>query len=266
MKAKTSLSSRFLSLLLVLLLALTMLPTAALAADTSPNEHIHTDACDHEGITISTETMSVDESGDEAEPVAEAAASNSSEDEAEPVAEDADPYSGVIAGSSVAWTFDPSTGHLFITGSGDCLTFQSAGDQPWSAFRTQITEVWFSDMDTLSISNLAYWFDGCTALTTAEIPYTTPVIGTRAFTNCPKLRTVLIYHEGECLSITAGAFAVSTLTPLEIWYVPSSDSTAAVVTAYAWGGDNRAAWFEDVYGISLLATGYCRANSITTAL
>ena len=233
-------SRSILSLLLALVMLFSAVSTTALAADASPDEHIHTNACDHEETTIDTEAVSEDESSDESEPAAEAA----------------DPYSGTIADSAVAWAFDPSTGHLFITGSGDCLTFQSAGDQPWAAVRTQITEVWFNDMDTLSISNLAHWFDGCTALTTAEIPYTTPVIGTRAFANCPNLRTVLIYHENESLTISPGAFYVSGLTPLEVWYIPSSDSTASVVTAYDWSGDNRAAWFEDVYGISLLASSY----------
>ena len=37
------------------------------------------------------------------------------------------------------------------------------------------------DMDSLEIPNLAYWFDGCVNLTMAEIPYSTPVIGVRAF-------------------------------------------------------------------------------------
>lgn len=240
MKAKTSISSRFLSLLLVLLLALTTLPTAALAADVSSDEHVHTDACDHAEITISIEAVSPDISSEETSPTEEAA----------------DPNSGVIAGSSVAWTFDPSTGRLIITGSGDCPTFQSADDQPWAAVRTQITEVWFYDMDTLSISNLAYWFDGCTSLIMAELPYTTPVIGTRAFANCPSLQTILVYHDGD-LSIASDAFAAGSLSALEIRYMPASEATLSILSSYNWAADNRVVFYEDVYGISMLATGTC---------
>lgn len=240
MKAKTSIPSRFLSLLLVLLLALTTLPTAALAADVSSDEHVHTDACDHAEITISTEAVSLDISSEETSPTEEAA----------------DPNSGVIAGSSVAWTFDPSIGRLIITGSGDCSTFQSADDQPWAAVRTQITEVWFYDMDTLSISNLAYWFDGCTSLIMAELPYTTPVIGTRAFANCPSLQTILVYHDGD-LSIASDAFAAGSLSALEIRYMPASEATLSILSSYNWAADNRVVFYEDVYGISMLATGTC---------
>ena len=111
-------------------------------------------------------------------------------------------------------------------------------------------------MDALSISNLAYWFDGCSALTMAEIPYTTPVVGMRAFADCPSLKTVLIYHDGG-LSISAGAFSVDDLTILEVRYIPSSSATASVLSSYDWGGDNRAVYFEDVYGLSLLASGHC---------
>ena len=240
MKAKTSISSRFLSLLLVLLLALTTLPTAALAADVSSDEHVHIDACDHAEITISIEAVSPDISSEETSPTEEAT----------------DPNSGVIAGSSVAWTFDPSTGRLIITGSGDCPTFQSADDQPWAAVCTQITEVWFYDMDTLSISNLAYWFDGCTSLVMAELPYTTPVIGTRAFANCPSLQTILVYHDGD-LSIASDAFAAGSLSALEIRYMPASEATLSILSSYNWAADNRVVFYEDVYGISMLATGTC---------
>ncbi len=51
------------------------------------------------------------------------------------------PTSGTIGESSVAWELDTSTGHLTISGSGDCATFSSADDQPWASIREQITQV-----------------------------------------------------------------------------------------------------------------------------
>lgn len=249
MKAKKNISSCFLSLLLVLLLALTMLPTAALAADASLDEHIHTDACDHEEITISTETMSVDESGDEAEPVAE----------------DADPYSGVIAGSSVAWTFDPSTGRLFIAGRGDCPTFQSAVDQPWAHLRTQITEVWFNDMDALQIYDLAYWFEGCTALTSAEIPYTTPLIGTNAFANCPSLTDVRFsYYDEDAFTFSDDAFAVTQQTETTVILIADQQRAAHEIISYDWSANNRTIKVRDAYSTEFLADcalGACTCTS-----
>ena len=247
MKAKTSVSSRFLSLLLVLLLALTMLPTAALAADASLDEHIHTDACDHEETAV-TETLSVDESGVEAEPVTEAAA----------------PYSGVIAGSSVAWTFDPSTGRLFITGSGDCPTFQSAGDQPWAHLRTQITEVWFYDMDALQIYDLAYWFEGCTALTSAEIPYTTTIIGTNAFANCPNLAVVRFsYYDEDAFSVSNDAFAVTQPTETTVILIAEQQRAAHEIISYDWSANNRTIKVRDAYSTEFLAD--CALSGCTCA-
>ena len=87
--------------------------------------------------------------------------------------------SGTIPDSKIKWEID-SHGWLTISGSGEAPVFQSADDQPWADYREQITEVWYDDMSTLTISDLAYWFEGCTALTTAELPLA-PVIGTHAF-------------------------------------------------------------------------------------
>ena len=274
MKIKNLFSRRVTSLLLVALMAFTMLPNAALAADI-PEDHVHTEECVHEEITLETEPVTVDTSETEAEPVTEItvetedvtipeadAAAEEAEDMPEETTETSDPYSGIIGESSVAWNLDPSTGRLIITGSGDCEDFTSADDQPWAAVREEITEVWFYDMDALTISDLAYWFDGCTALTMAEIPYTTPVVGTRAFANCSNLKTVLIYHDGG-LSISAGSFFIDDLTALEVRFIPASSATASILSEYDWYADNRVVYFEDVYGLSLLATGHCHYCGMT---
>ena len=43
-----------------------------------------------------------------------------------------------------------------ISGSGEAPVFQSADDQPWAEYRDQITEIWYDDMEALTIPDLAY--------------------------------------------------------------------------------------------------------------
>ena len=114
--------------------------------------------------------------------------------------------SGTIPGSKIKWELNEHN-WLMISGSGDCDPFTSKDDQPWAAVRDQITQVWFDDMENLRISDLAYWFEDCVNLTTAEIPSTTPTIGKHAFYNCPKLSTLTIYYGEDILeSIGEEAF------------------------------------------------------------
>ena len=82
--------------------------------------------------------------------------------------------SGTIPGSKIKWELNEHN-WLMISGSGDCEPFTSKDDQPWAAVRDQITQVWFDDMDALHITDLAYWCDDCTNLTSAEIPGSTAV-------------------------------------------------------------------------------------------
>ena len=114
--------------------------------------------------------------------------------------------SGTIPGSKIKWELNEHN-WLMISGFGDCEPFTSKEDQPWAAVRDQITQVWFDDMENLQISDLAYWFEDCVNLTTAEIPGTTPIIGRHAFYNCPKLSTLTIYYGEDILeSIGEEAF------------------------------------------------------------
>ena len=94
--------------------------------------------------------------------------------------------SGTIQNSGIRWSLDEK-GWLTISGSGEAPVFTSADDQPWAAVRDQITEV---------------WFEGCTNLTTAELPLA-PVIGKHAFYNCPKLSTLTMYY-GETVLNSIG--------------------------------------------------------------
>ena len=241
MKIKKLFSHRVTSLLLVFLLVFSMLPTGALAAEVAEETHIHTEECTHEELSSSETKIT---------PVEE-----TTEIPVEPQIEDeAAPTSGSIGDSAVMWAFDTESGRLSISGSGDCSVFSSADDQPWAAFRTQITEVWFMDMESVSISNLAYWFEGCTALTMAEIPYTTPIIGTRAFTDCPSLAVLMFYYyDTDNFTIAPGAFYSPSTTETSLHVVTEQQNAVLKIAMYDWETDNRTVHMSDAYGLVTLA-------------
>ena len=159
--------------------------------------------------------------------------------------------SGTIPGSSIKWSLD-SKGWLTISGSGEAPVFQSADDQPWAAVRDQITEVWFEDVKTLSIPDLAYWFEGCVNLTTAELPLA-PVIGKHAFYNCPKLSTLTMYYGETVLkSIGEDAFWRETDSgdTLYIAYIIGYPEATVPFYTYDWAASNRSnRYFYDLYGV-----------------
>ena len=159
--------------------------------------------------------------------------------------------SGTIPGSSIKWSLD-SKGWLTISGSGEAPVFQSADDQPWATVREEITEVWFEDMETLSISDLAYWFEGCTNLTTAELPLA-PVIGKHAFYGCSKLSTLTMYYGETVLkSIGEDAFWRETDSgdTLYIAYLIGYPEATVPFYTYDWAASNRSdRYFYDLYGV-----------------
>ena len=159
--------------------------------------------------------------------------------------------SGTIPGSSIKWSLD-SKGWLTISGSGEAPVFTSADDQPWAAVRDQITEVWFEDVETLSIPDLAYWFEGCVNLTTAELPLT-PVIGRHAFYNCPKLSTLTMYYGETVLnSIGEDAFwrEADSGDTLYIAYIIGYPEATVPFYTYDWAASNRSnRYFYDLYGV-----------------
>ena len=111
-------------------------------------------------------------------------------------------------------------------------------------------------MDALSIPSLAYWFTGCTALTMAEIPL--HHAGHRGGGLCGlPLTAADSALLQRAFTIVPGAFSTGSLTPLLVLFIPEYDSVLGTLAAYDWTEDRRAAYFEDVYGITLLATGYC---------
>ena len=169
--------------------------------------------------------------------------------------------SGTIQNSGIRWELD-NKGWLTISGSGEAPVFTSADDQPWAAVRDQITEVWFEDVETLTIPDLAYWFEGCVNLTTAELPLT-PVIGRHAFYNCPKLSTLTMYY-GEAVlnSIGEDAFwrEADSGDTLYIAYIIGYPEATVPFYTYDWAASNRSSrYFYDLYGV------YQNADAATTA-
>ena len=159
--------------------------------------------------------------------------------------------SGTIPGSSIKWSLD-SKGWLTISGSGEAPVFTSADDQPWISVREQITEVWFEDVETLTIPDLAYWFEGCVNLTTAELPLA-PTIGKHAFYNCPKLSTLTMYYGETVLdSIGEDAFwrEADSGDTLYIGYIIGYPDSSVPFHDYDWTASNRSnRYFHDLYGV-----------------
>ena len=179
----------------------------------------------------------------------------------EPVVSNEAATSGTIQNSGIRWSLDEK-GWLTISGSGEAPVFTSADDQPWAAVRDQITEVWFEDVETLTIPDLAYWFEGCVSLTTAELPLT-PVIGRHAFYNCPKLSTLTMYYGETVLnSIGEDAFWRETDSgdTLYIAYIIGYPEATVPFYTYDWAASNRSSrFFYDLYGV------YQNADAATTA-
>ena len=159
--------------------------------------------------------------------------------------------SGTIQNSGIRWLLDEK-GWLTISGSGEAPVFQSADNQPWAAVRDQITEVWFEDVDTLTIPDLAYWFEGCVNLTTAELPLA-PTIGKHAFYGCSKLSTLTMYYGETVLkSIGEDAFWRETDSgdTLYIAYLIGYPEATVPFYTYDWAASNRSdRYFYDLYGV-----------------
>ena len=165
--------------------------------------------------------------------------------------------SGTIQNSGIRWSLDEK-GWLTISGSGEAPVFQSADDQPWAAVRDQITEVWFEDVETLTIPDLAYWFEGCVNLTTAELPLA-PVIGKHAFYGCSKLSTITMYYGETVLkSIGEDAFwrEADSGDTLYIAYIIGYPEATVPFYTYDWAASNRSnRYFYDLYGVYSNADG-----------
>ena len=177
--------------------------------------------------------------------------------------------SGTIQDSKITWKLDDK-GWLTISGSGDCSAFASKDTQPWAEYRSQIIQVWFDGMESLAIPDLAYWFEDCTNLTTAEIPSTTPVIGRHAFYNCPLLTKLSIYYGEHTLdSIGEDAFWRETDNgdTLYVAYIIGYPDSSVPFHDYDWTASNRSnRYFYDLYGVYQNAdAGSAATNGIKKA-
>ena len=144
----------------------------------------------------------------------------------EPVVSSEAATSGTIQNSGIRWSLDEK-GWLTISGSGEAPVFTSADDQPWAAVRDQITEVWFEDVETLTIPDLAYWFEGCVTLTMYYGETALESIGEDAF-----------WRESD-----AG-------DTLYIGYIIGYPKSSVPFYDYDWAGSNRNnKYFYDLYGI-----------------
>lgn len=233
------------ALLLVLILLVSMFSTTALAAE---DEYITDFEAESEIIIEEEPTEELPEAEESSEEVPEIEESSEVSDA---------PTSGTIPGSNIQWELTDDE-MLLISGSGGCAAFSSAADQPWAAVREQITSVFFEDPSLLSIYDLAYWFDGCVSLTTAEIPYTTPVIGTHAFYGCASLTTVMTYYGDSVLTeIGADAFYLpyDSGSTLYIGYLIGYPESTVPLHTYDWTGSNRSSlYFMDVYSTNALTS------------
>ena len=233
------------ALLLVLILLVSMFSPTALAAE---DEYITDFEAESEIIIEEEPTEELPEAEESSEEVPEIEESSEVSDA---------PTSGTIPGSNIQWELTDD-GMLLISGSGGCAAFSSAADQPWAAVLEQIASVFFEDPSLLSIYDLAYWFDGCVLLTTAEIPYTTPVIGTRAFYGCVSLTTIMTYYGDSVLAeIGADAFYLpyDSGSTLYIGYLIGYPESTVPLHTYDWTGSNRSSlYFMDVYSTNALTS------------
>ena len=243
---------KLLALLLALCMALSLSVSAFAVEDTEGSEEMEAmgDCC-----AAGTCTMPCCEDQEETVEAPPACTCGTS-DMAAATASTAEPdAAGTIGQSDLTWTL--RDGILTIGGAGSVEPFSSKDDQPWAEVREDIQEVWFEDMGAVSIPDLAYWFTDCVNLITAEVPYTTPVIGTDAFAGCDSLDTVLLYYgEDDPLTIAPGAFKVDEFDADAILTLASACVHESLL-AYPWTEDNRQAAIVDVYGISLASSVTC---------
>jgi len=95
-----------------------------------------------------------------------------------------------LCGSKVAYIFDENRGMLTITGdNGGMYDFSNSKPAPWSSYRTSIRlTVICAGVNSIGSNS----FDGCTKLTSIEIPNSVTSIGTSAFSGCTSLTSLKI--------------------------------------------------------------------------
>ena len=221
---------QFLSLLLALLMAVTLLPVQALAeelAAPNPVADAHQAAEVQEPVETETE--------------ADASVPQESAQDAAPLSTGA-VYTGTL-GENVSWSLDTGTGVLAVTGSGAMEDYSSEESPLWN-YRSYIKSVTIADTVTTvgscvfqGCSNLitvdlgsgitklgGSAFDGCMALTSIVIPDSVTTIGGYAFRYCSSLTSVTT---GSSIT-TIGGYAFFNCAALTEIVIPDS------VTSIGW--------------------------------
>ena len=97
------------------------------------------------------------------------------------------------------WRLDTETETLFISGKGAIFDYETAADQPWNKFISQIKQIEIED----GITDIgAHSFEGCSELLKISLPNTITSVGSYAFYNCIDLNSVTLLNQvtsiGNC--------------------------------------------------------------------
>nr|MCR4672705.1 leucine-rich repeat protein [Lachnospiraceae bacterium] len=205
---------KFICVSLSIMMILSHVPAAAFAAEADNISETSAESAAVEaavGVENAETVEAVPEEAETSLPAeiaaeeAEPAALENVTDVAEPAAATeatADTKSTVASGTcgdSLTWTLD-STGVLTIQGSGAMTDYTSSSSMPWYSNRSSIK--------TLVIGSGAtkigdYAFNGCSNITSVDIPDTVTAIGIYAFENCSKLTSVSIPEGVKTVNICA---------------------------------------------------------------
>ena len=140
-----------------------------------------------------------------------------------------------------------SDGTLYISGNGRIVPFSSAEDQPWAAMREEITSVQFDPSAHMIVSDVAYWFSGCTNLKSCVLP-SFANIGADAFKDCANLNRLQLYYNDENFYISDSAFSGMDTNALEI--VTCDEVTMGIL-------DAKGIAFVAAYPVSTASSGPC---------
>ena len=146
----------------------------------------------------------------------------------------------------LTWALDDS-GTLTISGNGRIAAFTTAEDQPWHEMRESITSVKFDPGAHMVVSDVAYWFAGCTNLKSCVLP-SFANIGADAFKDCANLNRLQLYYNDENFYISDNAFSGVDMTSLEI--VTCDEVTMGIL-------DARGMSFVAAYPVSTTSSGPC---------
>ena len=140
-----------------------------------------------------------------------------------------------------------SDGTLYISGNGRIAPFTSAEDQPWAAMREEITSVQFAPSAHMVVSDVAYWFAGCSNLKSCVLP-SFANLGADAFKDCSKLTRLQMYYNDESFYISDSAFSGVDTTALEI--VTCDEVTMGIL-------DAKGISFVAAYPVLMISSGAC---------